>query len=214
MLSGGFESLCERGDGVSDQFSQLRNALGSVLGLFGLVRWMKELVTGRRQGSSGALQHEFRDFVNGRPLQPSQPNQPKPSKKPLIIFFLAIFGIPYAMTKLIKILQERAREAAAQNGGLLPGQPLPPLDPSQLTFARALYPFQPSNPTELALKENEIVAIMGKLDSRTGMEVDPRLEVEGEWWKGRTREGREGWFPKKWVEVLERKKPEEPKTVD
>lgn len=162
------------------------------------------------------MQHEFRDFVNGKPVSgpPGVPhaNQPKASKKPLIFFLLAIFGIPYAMTKLIKILQERAREQ--QTAGLVPGQPLPPLDPSQLTFARALYPFQPSNPTELALKENEIVAIMGKLDSRTGMEVDPRLEVEGEWWKGRTREGREGWFPKKWVEVLERRKPEEPKKVD
>lgn len=32
------------------------------------------------------------------------------------------------------------------------------------------------------------------------------LQVESEWWKGRTREGREGWFPKKWVQILERKK--------
>ena len=32
-------------------------------------------------------------------------------------------------------------------------------------------------------------------------------QVESEWWKGRTREGREGWFPKKWVQVLERRKP-------
>jgi len=58
------------------------------------------------------------------------------------------------------------------------------------------------------------VAITGKLDPRTGAEVDPRLEVDGDWWKGRTREGREGWFPKKWVEVLERRKPDEPKKID
>jgi len=67
-----------------------------------------------------------------------------------------------------------------------------------------MYPFTPSNPTELALKENEIVAITGKLDPRTGADADPRLEVEG----------REGWFPKKWVEVLERRKPDEPKKID
>ena len=31
-------------------------------------------------------------------------------------------------------------------------------------------------------------------------------QVEGsEWWKGRTREGRESWFPKKWIQILERK---------
>ncbi|KAG6843072.1 hypothetical protein H0H87_008153 [Tephrocybe sp. NHM501043] len=198
--------------GVADQFSQLRNALGSVLGIFGLLRWLRELITGRPAQSAGGLNSEFRDFINGRPVQgPRGPPPPKASKKPLIMFLLAIFGIPYAMSKLIRILKDRAQAEAAANGGLLPGGQLPPLDPSTLTFARAVYPFTPTNQTELGLKENEIVAIMGKLDPRTGAEVDPRMEVEGEWWKGRTRDGREGWFPRKFVEVLERKKPEEAK---
>ena len=98
-------------------------------------------------------------------------------------------------------------ERQQQQQQLLPGpQGLPPLDPSQLTFARALYPFEASSPAELALKENEIVAIMGKLDPRTGAEADPRLDIpDAEWWKGRTRDGREGWFPRKWVEIIERK---------
>ncbi|KAH9941279.1 Peroxin 13, N-terminal region-domain-containing protein [Epithele typhae] len=194
--------------GVVDQFGQLRNALGSVLGLFGLVRWLRELLTGRASGgAAGSMRGEFRDFVNGRPVQGPQPAPPKASKKPLIIFLLAVFGVPYAMHKLIRVLSERQREQMAAQGQLGQG-PLPPLDPSQLTFARALYPFEASTPAELALKENEIVAIMGKLDPATGAEVDPRIEVEGsEWWKGRTREGREGWFPKKFVQVLERRKP-------
>ncbi|KAI0759433.1 hypothetical protein BD413DRAFT_651214, partial [Trametes elegans] len=34
--------------GVVEQYGQLRNALGSILGLFGLVRWMRDLLTGRR----------------------------------------------------------------------------------------------------------------------------------------------------------------------
>jgi len=193
--------------GVVEQFSHLRNALGSVLGLFGLMRWMKELITGK---PSSSMQGEFREFINGKPVQgPLGPPVPKPSRKPLIIFFLAIFGVPYAMSKLIKILNERAQQQQAQIGAQLG-----PLDPSTLAFARALYPFTPSSPSELALKENDIVAIMGKLDPTTGMEVDPRLEVESEWWRGRTRDGREGWFPKKWVEVLERRKlAEEPKKI-
>ena len=161
--------------GVIDQFGQLRNALGSVLGLFGLVRWMKELLTGRKD--AGSLRGEFKEFVNGRPVQgpAGGPPAPKASKKPLIIFLLAVFGVPYAMHKLVRILTERQREQQAQ---LMAGPAgLPPLDPSQLTFARALYPFEASSPAELALKENEIVAIMGKLDPTTGQEVDPRLEV-------------------------------------
>lgn len=189
--------------GVVEQFSHLRNALGSVLGLFGLLRWMKELITGRP--SSTSIQGEFREFISGKRVQgPMGPPPVKPNRKPIIIFLLAIFGVPYAMTKLIKILNERAMRQQQAQIGL--GGPLGPLDPSTLTFARALYPFTPSSPSELALKENEIVAIMGKLDPSTGVEVDPRLEVESDWWKGRTREGREGWFPKKWVEVLERRK--------
>ncbi|KAL1744171.1 Peroxin 13, N-terminal region-domain-containing protein [Schizophyllum fasciatum] len=192
--------------GVIDQFGQLRNALGSVLGLFGLVRWMRELLTGRPAGAA-RLEGEFRDFVKGRPIPaagaPGAPPQ-KYSKKPIVIFLLAILGVPYAMTKLIRILAKRQQEQQALLG--VPGGPLPPLDPSTLTFARSLYPFEPTNQSELGLKENEIVAIMGKLDPRTGTEVDPRLDVpDAEWWKGRTRDGREGWFPRKWVEIIERK---------
>ncbi|KAI0320470.1 Peroxin 13, N-terminal region-domain-containing protein [Amylostereum chailletii] len=199
--------------GVVDQFAQLRNALGGVLGLFGLVRWMRDLLMGRR-GARGEMRGEFRDFINGRPVQGPMPPPPRASKKPIIIFFLAIFGVPYAMHKLVKILSERAAQQQAA-GQQLPGAPgaLPPLDPSQLTFARAVYPFNATTPAELSLQENEIVAIMGKLDPSTGAEIDPRVEVETEWWKGRTREGREGWFPRKWVEVLE-KRAKEPKTVD
>ncbi|KZT23792.1 hypothetical protein NEOLEDRAFT_1135922 [Neolentinus lepideus HHB14362 ss-1] len=186
--------------GVVEQFAMLRNALGSVLGLFGLIKWLKGVLTGQR--GSPELRHEFREFINGRPVHgPAGPPQPTPSKKPIIVFLAAVVGIPYAMHKLIQLLSSRAEQQAA-----LPQAALQPLTPTDLTFARALYPFTPSSPSELALKVNEIVAIMGKLDPTTGQEVDPRVEVPGcEWWKGRTREGREGWFPKKWVEVLEKK---------
>jgi peroxin-13 len=207
--------------GVIDQFAQLRNALGSVLGLFGLIRWLRDVLTGRRgSGNSTEMRSEFRQFLNGRPVQgpaagPSQSPPPNASKKPLIFFFIAFLGIPYAMHKLVKILAEHAAQQQQQqqqqqhlqlhNPQQGQQQVLPPLDPSQLTFARTVFPFQASTQSELSLQENEIVAVMGKLDPGTGAEVDPRTEVETEWWKGRTREGREGWFPRKFVEVLGRK---------
>ncbi|KAJ7598742.1 Peroxin 13, N-terminal region-domain-containing protein [Mycena floridula] len=180
--------------GVVEQLGHLRDVLGSILGLFGLVRWLKDLLTGNLHRNTN---HEFRQFINGQPVQGPRP--PKPSKKPLIIFLLAIFGVPYAMTKLMRILNERAAK-----DGVVAG-PAGPLDPSSLTFARALYPFNASTPTELTLKQEDIVAIIAKLDPSTGTEVDPRMEVDGgEWWKGRTRDGRQGWFPRKWVQIIER----------
>lgn len=193
--------------GVVDQFTMLRNALGSVLGVFGLLRWLRDSILGRP-----AMSGEFKDFVNGRPISspsgaPGAPGQPKINKKPLVVFLLALFGVPYLLAKLIRLIAARQAEQ-----GALAGAPLGPLDPSQLTFARAVYPFTPapSSPHELALKENEIVAIMGKLDPRTGVEVDPRIDLAevggGEWWRGRTRDGREGWFPRKWVELIEGRK--------
>ena len=107
------------------------------------------------------------------------------------------------MSKLIKLLKQRIQAEAAANGGVLPGQ-LPPAR-SLISHVRAmLYPFSASNRNELSLKGNETAAIIGKLELKTGLEVDPRSsEVDGAWWKGRT-----SWIPKKWIEVLQRWKPE------
>jgi len=202
--------------GVIDQFGQLRNALGSVLGLFGLLRWLKGLLTGRGAGGSevgGGLTGEFTEFINGKrptPVPAQGVVAPRPSKKPLIVCLLAIFGVPYAMAKLIQILNAR-QQALAPSAHSSAAGVSGPIDPSTLQFARAVFPFHATTPAELGLKENEIVAVMGKLDPARGIEVDPRWEGESEWWRGRTREGREGWFPRKWVEVLERR---EPKKVD
>lgn len=155
--------------GVVDQIGQLRAALGSVLGLFGLVRWLRDKLTGR---THDPLRSEFKDFVAGRPVQPQGAPAPRASKKPLIIFLLAVLGVPYLMHRLVRSLVARQQALAEQQGAALP-----PLDPSQLTFARALYPFEAASPAELALRENEIVAIMGKIDPVSGAEVDPRIEV-------------------------------------
>jgi peroxin-13 len=168
--------------GVADQFGQLRNALGTVLGLFGAVRWLKRVITGR---SADGMTDEFGNFLNRPPgALPPNPNAPKPGKKPIIFFLLAVLGIPYLMHRLIRHLSMR----------LPPPTQHQVLDPSKLVFARAAFAFETKDPVELALREGEMVAVLGTTDPVTG--------VEGEWWRGRTREGREGWFPKAYVEVL------------
>ena len=73
------------------------------------------------------------------------------------------------MTRLIRVLAERVwLQQEAATGPSAHG--LPPF--SALMFARAVYLITTSNANELALTENEIVAITGKLDPRKGAEVD------------------------------------------
>ena len=96
--------------GVIDQFAEPRDAFGGVLGLFGAIRWLKAALTGRPSGTGSFNHHEFQEFISGKPVQ--RPTQ-KTSKKPLILFLLVVVGIPYAVTKLMKVLQERA----VANGG-------------------------------------------------------------------------------------------------
>lgn len=197
--------------GVIDQFAALRDVLGQVLGVFGLVRSVRALLRGEgfTPQTGGPLAEEFNAFVSrppGAPVPP--PGAPKPSKKPIIIFLLAVFGIPYLMHKLIKRLAERP--PVLPGPGMMnpmgqpqltltaaPGQPAE-LDPSKLTFAHALFPFETSNSHELTLNKGDIVAVLMMTDPVTG-------SAETQWWRGKTRDGREGWFPKDFVEVIKKK---------
>ena len=110
---------------------------------------------------------------------------PRPSKKPLILFVLAIFGLPYLMGKLIKALAEKqALEAPATAGGVV--------DPKNLEFYQALYDFVPQDPmVEMGLKKGDIVAVLQKL--------------EGGWWKGRKRDGSMGFVPGNYLDIIPRK---------
>jgi peroxin-13 len=174
--------------GVADQLGQLKGMLGQVIGVFGLVGWLRGWWSGDRSGAS--MKQDFKRFLQGGPPAAGGPGQPpKPSRKPLLFFLLAVFGLPYLMHRFIKHLSSRLPPPPSPSS-----QPGAPLDPSQLTFARAIHPFNTTDPVELSLGKGEIVAVLGTTDPVTG--------VEGEWWRGRTREGREGWFPKSFVEVI------------
>ncbi|WFD26676.1 Peroxisomal membrane protein PAS20 [Malassezia nana] len=188
--------------GVADQFAHLRNYLGEVLSIFALARQLKHLylrMTGR--GSLvGIDRKEFSDFRRG------SVGKQRASKRPLFIFFLAVIGLPYLMGKLVRLItakqeEERARLAkqAAEAGTdlqmLQDAQGSSLIDPSKLTFVRARYAYNAADNLELSLKQNEIVAVLSKTNPQTG--------EESQWWRGRTRDGRIGWFPSTYVETLE-----------
>lgn len=108
------------------------------------------------------LNCEFREFLNGCPMLGAVVCR---------TCARAASQRLYAMTRLIRMLTDRA--SAAGSGSCV--LPLP--DSAALTITLVLCPFTPSNPNELALKANEIVAIANKLDPRTGAEVDLRMEI-------------------------------------
>ncbi|KAK4049810.1 Peroxisomal membrane protein PAS20 [Microbotryomycetes sp. JL201] len=213
--------------GVAEQLGHLRNYLGQVLSIFALLRWIRGLVNrllGRPPPVEPITADEFRAFgANGAAAGSSNggPAAPKMSKKPLIVFFLTVVGLPWLMAKLARMINARQEEEArlrasdpnyaAQHPALDQfGRPLPPtvvaggapvagpttLDPSTLTFVRAIWPYEASNAEELTLTKDAIVAVLSTEQERQS----------SAWWRGRLRDGTIGWFPSTFTQPLPLKK--------
>jgi peroxin-13 len=199
---------------VAEQFGNLRNTLGSILGIFTILRWLRTLfakLTGRPPpaDATSLTPGAFASF-EGRKLLPdgSPASPPRPSKKPFLFFLAAAFGLPYLMGKLIKALaasqeeEEKRRLAASGQLQIGPdGQPIPQqIDPSKLDFCRVLYDFTPESGAavqgvDLEVKKGDLVAVLSKSDP---------LGNPSEWWRCRARDGRMGYLPGIYLEVARR----------
>jgi len=192
---------------VAEQVGTLRQTLGSVLGIFTIMRWFRTAIaklTGRPlPASSKDLTPAGFAAFNGR-MPDGSPAAPKPSKKPFIMFMIAVFGLPYLMGKLIKALarsqeEEAKRQMEANPQGMIDGQPL---DPSKLDFCRLLYDFTPDTNmasvqgVDLAVKKGDLVAVLSKTDP---------LGNPSEWWRCRARDGRMGYLPSPYLEPIQRR---------
>jgi len=191
---------------VAEQFGNLRNTLGSILGIFTMLRWIRTAIaklTGRPPPASSTelTPANFAQF-NGK-MPDGSPTPPKASKKPFIIFLVTAFGLPYLMGKLIRGLartqEEEERRRREANPQALEGQPL---DPSKLDFCRVLYDFTPeANPqsvqgVDLAVKKGDLVAVLSKSDP---------LGNVSEWWLCRARDGRKGYLPSPYLETIQKR---------
>lgn len=218
---------------VAEQFSTLRSTLGSLLGIFTLLRWLRTLLarlTGRPPpaDATALTPASFARFTGAHPPLPDgSPAPPRPSKKPFLVFLLAAFGLPYLMGKLIRALARTQEAALAARGHLAlgpDGRPLPPdqqgqlqlqlqqdqgqgqvLDPTQLDFCRVLYDFSPDAAAtggpltpgvDLAVAAGDLVAVLGKSDP---------VGQPSEWWRCRARDGRVGYLPSPYLEVIQRR---------
>ncbi|KAG0651200.1 Peroxin-13 [Hyphodiscus hymeniophilus] len=198
---------------VAEQFGNLRNTLGSILGIFTILRWLRTLfakVTGRPPpaDATALTPSAFANF-EGRKMLPdgSSVTPPRPSKKPFLFFLAAAFGLPYLMGKMIKALaasqeEEARRQAAAGQVQFGPdGQPIQQqVDPSKLDFCRVLYDFTPESGAavqgvDLAVKKGDLVAVLSKSDP---------MGNPSEWWRCRARDGRMGYLPGVYLEVARR----------
>lgn len=190
---------------VAEQFGNLRDTLGSILGIFTLMRWIRTLIakiTGRPPPADAmALTPAAFARFEGRATAPDgSPLPPRASRKPLLFFILAAFGLPFLMSKLIKTLaaSHEEEEKRLQAQALQQQQPL---DPSKLEFCRILYDFlpQPNTGVELEVHKGDLVAVLGKTDPAGN---------PSEWWQCRARDGRQGYLPSTYLEILKRPNPE------
>ncbi|KAF8508312.1 hypothetical protein BU17DRAFT_70863 [Hysterangium stoloniferum] len=77
------------------------------MGLFAMVRLFRGLITGQLVNDS-VMHNEFSSYLDRPPgSPPPNPNAPKPSKKLLIFFLIALFGIPFLMHRIIRSLSAR-----------------------------------------------------------------------------------------------------------
>lgn len=207
---------------VAEQFGNLRQTLGSVLGIYAVARWLRTLIaklTGRPPpaDATALTPSNFFAFTGTAPppgmLGPDgKPVAPRPSKKPFIVFILAVFGLPYLMGKLIKALaksqEERDAQAQAMQGPN--GQQNGSLDPSKLDFCRVLYDYPPQEALasgnfnqglDLEVKKGDLVAVLDKSDP----EGNAQNQNESQWWRCRARDGRSGYLPAVYLETIQRR---------
>jgi peroxin-13 len=72
------------------------------------------------------------------------------------------------------------------------------IDIKNVEFCKALFDFQSDQPGDLPFRKGDLVAVLGK---------------EGDWWRGRTQDGRMGMFPRNYVKLIpkvDNAVPEEP----
>jgi peroxin-13 len=165
-----------------EHFGNLRTTLSNIVLSLPLIHLLRSLIAKilGRPPPSNITAESFARY------EARTSGQPRASKKPLILFILAIFGLPYLMGKLIKALAEKQTlEHYSSNGESV-------VDPKQLDFYQALYDFVPQDPNvELALKKGDIVAVLQKL--------------EGGWWKGRKKDGGMGFVPGNYLDIIPRR---------
>lgn len=189
---------------VAEQFNYLKEMLGSVFGVFTLIKFLKKVlykITNGRMGSNprytqqdttrSNLLDEFFKYQKTGTLK-SAHSVKKISWKPLIFFLAAVFGFPYVLDRFIKRIQN---SVVTRDKISVKSNDLSNID--NIEFARALYDFVPEDPhVEAELKKGDLMAILSKQDP---------IGQNSEWYKVRTKGGQVGYVPYNYLEIIKKK---------
>ncbi|GMG20357.1 unnamed protein product [Ambrosiozyma monospora] len=209
---------------VAEQFKVLKDGLGSALGIVAVMGFLKKCLAKLKLIKEKKLlsADEFISFERNMRVPDSGDKTPKKndgiSLKPLLIFLCCAFGMPLLMKKLVTAMAKKQQERQQQLLGqqqlqqqqqqhqvpssqqqqqqqlLQPSQS--PIDINKMEFARALYDFVPENEDmELKLNKGDLVAILSKTDA---------LGKESSWWRCRSRDGRLGFAPYNYLEIIKK----------
>ncbi|RJE17292.1 peroxisomal membrane protein, partial [Aspergillus sclerotialis] len=121
------------------------------------------------------------------------------------MFAIAVFGLPYLMSKLIRAMarsQEEEMRRRLEVGAMTQitgenGEQIP-IDPKKLDFCRVLYDYTPtpqSGGMDLEAKKGDFVAVLSKTDP---------MGNASEWWRCRARDGKMGYLPSPYLEPIQR----------
>ena len=199
---------------MAEQLGNLRQTLGSILGIYTIMRWMRTLLaklTGRPPpaDATALTPTNFSSFLSGgsapATLPDGSPAPPRASKKPFIMFALAVFGLPYLMGKLIRAMaksqqeeQRRQQESMGLTSTTGPNGEQIPIDPRKLDFCRVTWDYTPAQNLggmDLEVKKGDLVAVLSKTDP---------MGNASDWWRCRARDGKMGYLPRPYLEPIQR----------
>lgn len=206
--------------GVTDSVNLIRNGASNEntspngpLGLFALFAWLKRLLKrllgfSTRSDNSSALSllNEFYAWKNGIQSTEKSPAKHKNSLslKPLLVFLVALVGLPVVMSKFIKYIEKHNQRLQGVNASISHVAINPTtsssfqnkLDPKSLEFARAVYDYIPEREDEQSNGWKELKLLRGNL-------VAILNNVDG-WSNCRTRDGRVGYVPTSYLEIIKK----------
>ncbi|KAI9631506.1 hypothetical protein KEM48_014255 [Puccinia striiformis f. sp. tritici PST-130] len=169
-----------------EQFNLFKFSIGKILSLFDLLKWAKSYITGKSSSSSSDKWSEtFRNF-DPRKSTSDAKNGSEPGR----------------LENRSTIDYEQAKGTTSLKKSPTNEQQITlSVDPNKLSFVKAIHPYHPTQlnnnnqlEQELKFEKNEIIAVLAPTTIQEKNSFG--------WWKGRTRDGRIGWFPKNYVQEI------------